>query len=223
MFQVGVNAGDDQAPWARNVEPCGYVGVRWVANSNRDAVYTVLNQINDARYRNYDVDGIPAGHDNYNYVVSTWEHVFTKDIHTKTESYYMWENDAVLGGTPSIGPTGFDAGGGLSPIRPYTTATHFPYTTHAYGVLNYTMFAIPTIAKDDFITVRNEFYRDASGFRTGFPGSYTSHTIGITHNFNKCLQFRPEIGYYRDWTGPAFDSGNARGIVIYGADMTLRF
>jgi hypothetical protein len=41
--------------------------------------------------------------------------------------------------------------------------------------------------------------------------------------FNKLFQIRPEIGYYRDWTGPAFDSGNARGMWQYGADATIRF
>lgn len=223
IVQAGLNAGDDQAPWGKNIEPSGYFGVRYVFSNNRDAVYTVLNQINDARYRNYTINGIPAGHDNYNYEVTTWEHVFTKNIHTKTEAYYMWENDAVLGGTPSIGPTGYGAGGGLADINSYSNLTHFPFTTQAFGVLNYTMFAIPTIAKDDFITIRNEFYRDASGFRLAFPGTYSSHTIGITHNFNKLLQIRPEIGYYRDWTGPAFDSGNARGMWQYGMDATIRF
>jgi len=228
IVQGGINCGDDQAFWGKNVEPSGYFGVRYVFGNNRDAVYSVLNQINDARYRRYFTNtpngDVETGHDNYNYEVTTWEHVFSKNIHTKTEAYYMWENDAVLGGTPSAGPIGYGTGGGLSPINSYSpNVFHFPFTTQAYGCLNYTMFAIPTIAKDDFITVRNEFYRDASGFRTGFPGMYTSHTIGITHNFNKCLQLRPEIGYYRNWTGDAFDSGFARGIWIYGADMTIRW
>jgi hypothetical protein len=220
IVQAGINCGDDMAPWYKGATPCGYVGVRWVADSNKDAFYTVLNQINDARYRSFDINGIPAGHDNYNYVVSTWEHVFSDKIHTNTEAYYMWENDAVLGGTPSVGPTGYGAGGGLAPINSYTDALHFPYTTQAFGVLNYTMFAI---SKNDFITFRNEFWKDASGFRAGVPGLYTDDTIGLTHNINKVMQVRPEIGYYRNWNNAAFDSGNARGMWLAGMDFTLRF
>ena len=59
--------------------------------------------------------------------------------------------------------------------------------------------------------------------RTGLPGTYTSHTIGLSHNFNALFQIRPEIGYYRNWDKPAFDLGTTRGIWLYGFDMTLRF
>jgi hypothetical protein len=79
------------------------------------------------------------------------------------------------------------------------------------------------LSKQDYITVRNEYYRDERGMRTGTPGSYTSHTIGLSHNFNAVFQVRPEIGYYRNWTNPAFDNGNTKGIWLYGFDMTLRF
>ena len=82
------------------------------------------------------------------------------------------------------------------------------------------MFAI---SKNDFITVRNEFWKDASGFRARVPGLYTDNTIGITHNFNKVMQMRPEIGYYRNWNNPAVDSFNARGLWLVGMDFTLRF
>jgi len=66
-------------------------------------------------------------------------------------------------------------------------------------------------------------YRDDKGMRTGFGGTYTSHAIGLSHNFNDVFQIRPEIGYYRNWNEPAFDLGTRRGIWLYGFDMTLRF
>jgi hypothetical protein len=90
----------------------------------------------------------------------------------------------------------------------------------AYGVLNYTMFGL---TKNDYITLRNEWWRDERGMRSGFAGTYTSHTIGLSHDFNSYFQIRPEIGYYRNWTEPAFDLGTKNGITLYGFDMTLRF
>ena len=213
LFQIGINAGDDMAPWYAGATPCGFAAFRWVSKENNDAFYTALNQIDNAEFRHFDVNGVPAGHDNYNYIVSTWEHRFCEDIHTKTEAYYMWERDAVVGGTPSLGvPQAFGGGGGIG-------AT-IPGLSQAYGVLNYTMFAI---SKEDYITVRNEYWRDETGFRAGFPGVYTSNTIGLSHNFNSVLQIRPEIGYYRNWTEASFDNGTKNGIVLYGFDVTLRF
>jgi hypothetical protein len=213
MVQGAIHAGTDMAPWYRGAALTGFLGLRWVAKDNNDAMYTCLNNINTAQFRHFEFDGQPFGHDNFNYIVTTWEHRFSEIAHTKTEAYFMWQRDAELGGTPSLGtPQSFGGGGGDGML--------LPGWSYAYGVLNYSMLAI---SKSDFITLRNEWYHDERGMRTGFPGNYTSHTIGLTHNFNSVLQIRPEIGYYRNWNNPAFDLGTHKGLVLYGFDMTLRF
>jgi hypothetical protein len=79
------------------------------------------------------------------------------------------------------------------------------------------------ISPKDFITFRNEYTRDEQGTRYGFAGAYTGHAIGWTHNFTPELQIRPEIGYYRNWTQPAFDNGARQGMLMFGCDVTLRF
>jgi Putative beta-barrel porin-2, OmpL-like. bbp2 len=211
--QAAIHAGTDMAPWYPGAIPTGMFGVRWVAEDNKDSVYTVLNAINDGRFRYFTFDGQPFGHDNFNYLVSTWQHAFSKEIHTKTEGYFMWQRDAVLGGTPSIGPLQpFGGGGGIGPTLPGTSL--------AYGFVNFTMFQL---SKQDFFTVRNEWWKDERGMRSGFPGNYTSNAIGLTHNFTPELQIRPEIGYYRNWNNPAFDLGTKKDMVLYGLDVTARF
>jgi hypothetical protein len=213
MAQAVIHSGTDMAPWYKGALATGAFGVRWVSQDNNDATYTWLNAINSAKFRHFEQYGQPLGHDNFNYVVSTWEHRFNKDIITKTEAYYMWQRDAELGGTPSAGPLKpFGGGGGDGILLPGLSLT--------YGVLNYTELAF---TRNDYITVRNEWWRDERGMRSGFPGTYTSHTIGLSHNFNSVFQVRPEIGYYRNWTNPAFDLGTKNGIWLYGFDMTLRF
>src|SRR5262249_29413568 len=200
-------------PWYKGATPCGMFGVRWVSQSNNDSIYTVLNQINTAKFRRFDLDGQPAGHDNFNYPVVTWQHRFNEIIHTKTEGYFMWENETVKGGTVSIGPPrSFGGGGGIG--------ADIPGTALAYGVVNYTMFQL---WKRGFITVRNEWWKDEDGMRSGFPGNYSSHTIGWTHNFTPWLQIRPEMGLYRNWNRPAFDLGTRQNMFLCGLDMTLRF
>jgi Putative beta-barrel porin-2, OmpL-like. bbp2 len=211
--QAAIHAGTDMAPWYKGAIPTGAFGLRWVSKSNNDAFYTWLNAINDAKFRRFDENGQPAGHDNFNYLVTTWEHRFNKMINTKTESYIMWQRDAVVGGTPSIGPVEpFGGGGGIG--------ANIPGTTLTYGVLNYTLIAF---SKRDFITIRNEWWKDEDGERSGFPSTYTSDAIGLSHNFTPDLQIRPEIGYYRSWTTPAFDNGTKRNQFMAGFDVTLRF
>jgi hypothetical protein len=213
MVQAGLIAGTDMAPWYFGALPTGFFGLRWVSKSNNDAFYTCLNEINNANFRYNTIDGQPAGHDNFNYLVSTWEHRFNTEIHTKTEGYIMWQRNAVMGGTPSIGTVQtFGGGGGIG--------AQIPGTALNYGFVNYTMFKT---SPKDFFTVRNEWWCDPQGERSGFPGVYTSHSIGITHNFTPLLQIRPEIGYYRNWTNPAFDNGARQGQLMAGFDMTLRF
>jgi hypothetical protein len=211
--QLVVHSGTDMAPWYKGSVLTGAAGVRWVSPENNDAVYAWLNAINSAEFRHFQQYGQPLGHDNFNYFVATWEHRFNKDIHTKTEAYYMWERNAEIGGTPSAGPVKpFGGGGG--------DGTLIPGFTQSYGVLNCTMFAF---TKKDYVGLRNEWYKDESGYRLGTRGAYTSHAINLSHYFNDVLIVRPEIGYYRNWENPAFDNGTRHGIWIYGFDLTFRF
>lgn len=211
--QACLHSGTDMAPWYIGATPTGMFGVRWVAPDNNDSVYLVLNAINNAKFRRFEFEGQPGGHDNFNYLVGTWQHKFCDHVHTKTEAYFMWQRDAVVGGTPSIGPVeSFGGGGGIGADIPGTTLT--------FGAVNYTMFML---SKKDFLTLRNEYWKDTDGERSSFPGNYSSHAIGWTHNFSEIWQIRPELGYYRNWDNPAFDLGAKKGMVLFGADITMRF
>jgi hypothetical protein len=213
MVQAGVHAGTDMAPWYKGAVPTGFLGVRWVAPGNNDSIYLVLNSINTAKFQRFKEDGQPAGHDNFNYLVGTWTHRFTPQIMTATESYFMWQRNAVVGGTPSIGPVrSFGGGGGIGKDISGTTLT--------YGVLNYTMFGI---SKRDYLTVRNEFWRDEDGERSGFATKYTSHTIGWSHQLSDVLMIRPEVGYFHSYDAKAFDLGRKSYMWQGGIDLTVRF
>lgn len=211
--QACIHSGTDMAPWYKGAVATGMFGVRWVSHDNKDSIYLVLNAINSAKFRRFEMYGQPLGHDNFNYLVGTWQHKFNEEINTKFEAYYMWQQGAVLGGTPSAGPVrSFGGGGGIGPDIPGMSKT--------YGLLNFTMFEL---SKKDLLTVRNEVWIDQQGERSGFPGTYTSHAVGYTHNFNSIVQIRPEIGYYRNWSNRAFDLGKRKGMILLGADMTVRY
>lgn len=211
--QGAIHAGTDMAPWYKRAVPTGMFGIRWVACDNNDSIYLVLNSINSAKFRRFHMYGQKLGHDNYNCLVGTWQHKFNDDINTKTEGYFIWQRDAVVGGTPSAGPVkSFGGGGGIG--------GDIPGTTWTYGVVNYLLFKF---TDKNFIAVRNEVWRDVDGARSGFFGTFTSHAVGLTHNFNSMIQIRPEIGYYRNWNNRAFDRGKRKAMFLGGFDMTLRF
>jgi hypothetical protein len=211
--QGAVHAGTDMAPWYKGALWTGAFGVRWVSLDNNDAMYTWLNAINGAKFRRFEQYGQPLGHDNFNYLVSTWEHRFSREFITKTEGYFMWQRDAVVGGTPSAGPVEqYGGGGGIGADIPGTTLT--------FGLVNFTIIQL---SKQDFITIRNEWWKDTDGERSGFRGNYTSNAIGLTHNFTPEVQFRPEIGFYRNWTTPAFDNGRRKNMAMLAFDWTIHF
>ncbi len=212
-FQAVLHSGTDMAPWYPGALPTGAFGIRWVSQSNNDAMYTWLNAINDAKFRYFQQYGTTMGHDNFNYVVSTWEHRFNPGLVTKTEGYFMWQRDAVVGGTSSIGPLeSFGGGGGLGAF--------IPGMTYTFGVVNFTEVQL---SKWDFLTFRNEWWKDTDGERSGYPSTYTSNAIGWSHNFGPNVQIRPEIGYYRSWTVPAFNNGTRKNEFMAAFDFTVHF
>ena len=213
MVQGVITAGTDMAPWYKGCLLTGAFGVRWVGDQQRRVLHLAQR---DQQRRVPPLPGVRPAVGARQFQLRR-DHVgapgHQRRSSTKTEAYYMWERNAEIGGTPSVGPIEpFGGGGG--------DGTLIPGYTQAWGVLNYTEFAL---SQQDYLTVRNEVYVDDSGFRTGTRGTYTSHAIGLSHNFNALFQVRPEIGYYRNWQADAFDNGTKRGIWQYGFDMTLRF
>ena len=211
--QAAIHSGTDMAPWYKGAIATGMAGVRWVSLDNNDSVYLVLNNINNAKFRHFEVDGQPAGHDNFNYVVGTWQHRFNQEIHTKLAGIYLWQRDGVVGGTPILGPNrSFADVGSRGPLLPGMSL--------AYGVLNYTMFQV---APRDYFTLRNEWWRDERGMRSGFASHYSTHAVGFSHQFNDVVMIRPEVGYYHSYTVPAFSRGRDSDMVMGGLDMTFRY
>jgi hypothetical protein len=65
-------------------------------------------------------------------------------------------------------------------------------TVWAGGILNYTCYRF---APNAFLTVRNEWWDDPNGYRSGYSSSYDENAIGITYWPNKLIMLRPEIRF----------------------------
>jgi hypothetical protein len=106
----------------------------------------------------------------------------------------------------------FGGGGGIGADIPGASLT--------YGLVNYTAYAV---SKRDYFTLRNEWWRDEKGARSGFATNYSSHTVGWSHQLSDSIAIRPEVGYYRSCDAKAFDLGRQHHLWMGGLDVIVRF
>jgi hypothetical protein len=234
MVQTGIHAGADMAPWAPGALPTLECYLRWVSKSNNDSIFGGIDSLNNGRFRlarqtllaeqtakffGTTPAPIPA-HDNLQQFNITWGHRFSRRIHTQTEAYYLYTFDALQGGTVNNGPS-----------YPYNALTgpgaYLPGLSTAWGFVNYTLFKI---TDKDYIAVRPvDYLIDPRGWRTGFPTTYSSWTVGWVHHFSDLLTIRPEIRYERalSYNGgnivTPFDNGTRRYQFTFGMDLIQRF
>jgi Putative beta-barrel porin-2, OmpL-like. bbp2 len=240
MYQLGIHAGSDMAPWYQASIPTLESYLRWTSKSNNDSLYGGVDGLNNGRYRlareTVEVGEMaqalttitghtvtpPAvpGHDNLQQFNLTWGHRFNRRLHMMTEAYYLYSFDALAGGTVSNGAP-----------RPFNELTGpgalLPGTSRAWGFVNYTACKI---TDHDYITLRPvDYLIDERGWRTGFPTTYASWTIGWCHRFSDYLTIRPEIRYERALSShdgvpvTPFDNGTRRYQFTLGADLIQRF
>jgi hypothetical protein len=197
--QVGIFNGTDVALWQRDPgnQPTGTVMVQWTAPNQRDSIYAGDNAFNNGDF----------GYNNLQQIVGTWTHKFNDKIYTATEALYMYMNDARTHPTAAVP---FQSG--AFPIKP-------GYAPE-WGIVNYTMFQISSPA---FLTIRNEFYNDIVGGRTGHATKYSEHSVGITWWPNKLLTLRPELRFDRSYDTAAFDNGGRRNQLVASMDFIIHY
>ena len=205
---AGIHAGDDVAPWNHAAHPTGMFMVRWVSKSNNDSLYGGIDSINNGKFKD--------GHDNLQQSNLTWTHRFneTGTFLTSTEVYYLYQSHALVGGTVNNGPghAWFEGVGPGSPI-----AGNAP----AIGIVNYTEVKL---SKRDFLSIRPlDILVDKKGERTGFPTTYESWTVGVTHRFNELISTRPEVRYEYAYSARPWDNGLRKGQLMFAIDAIIRF
>jgi hypothetical protein len=74
-----------------------------------------------------------------------------------------------------------------------------------------------------FFTVRNEYFKDKVGSRTGFATQYTEHSIGITYWPDKLITIRPELRFDHSYDVPAYNNGRDRSQLAFVTDVIFHF
>ena len=195
MLQLGLSAGNDVAPWigAPNAKPTfnGCVAYTW--QEGRDNHYACLNSFNSGKY----------AYNNVQSVYYTWFHKFGSSAwHSGTEWWYMWEKQV-----PNIGPSAPSGSASLLITGANGAFCNNPMaltcTASEEAVVNYVE---RQFGKRDYLTIRNEFFDDMQGQRTGTKTRYSEHLLGWGHWIGTTILLRPELRLEHSYDRPAYDS-----------------
>jgi hypothetical protein len=195
MVQVALSAGNDVAPWVGepNAKPTLSTCVTYAWQEGRDSHYACLNSLNSGKY----------AYNNLQSVYYTWYHKFGHSSwHTATEWWYMWEKDV-----PNISPGAPAAAASLLVTGANgafcDSLTVLSCTAPEEAVVNYVE---KQFSKHDYLTIRNEFFDDMRGQRTGTKTRYSEHLVGWGHWVGTTILFRPELRFEHSYDLPAYDS-----------------
>jgi hypothetical protein len=198
--QAGVCAGVDVAPWETQdpgCQPTGTVMIQWISDNQKDSLYWGANAFNNGDF----------GYNNLQAFVGTWTHKFNDKWQTATESWYMYEHSASTAPTASV-----PYQSGAFPVRPGFAPE--------WSILNYTSYRL---GPSTFVCLRNEYFDDFVGARTGFDTAYTEHALGLTWWPDKLITVRPEIRLDHAVNKPAYDNGTRYMQFSASCDVIFHF
>ena len=129
----------------------------------------------------------------------------------QTEAWYMFEKDVPACSGQTNTPGGLSLPFGCAPI---------PGFTQEWAIVNYINWQI---TYRDSISLRNEFFNDQNGQRTGTATRYYGVGLSWTHFFKQNVFIRPEMVYYQAMDNPAFQQGTKFTQLVAAVDFVVRF
>lgn len=198
-IQAGIDCGTDVAIWQSDPgrQVTGTVMIQWTAPNQMDSVYAGANSFNNGEF----------GYNNLQQFVGTWTHKFSDKIYSATEAWYMYMLDATSHPTKDV------------PFQNGFFPVHDGYAPE-WAVVNYTMFRL---SPGTFFTVRNEYFDDKVGSRTGFATQYSEHSIGITWWPDKIITIRPELRFDHSYEAKAYNNGRDASQLAFVTDVIYHF
>lgn len=75
----------------------------------------------------------------------------------------------------------------------------------------------------DYLSIRNEYFNDIKGQRTGYRTQYSEHLIGWGHWFGTTVLIRPELRFERAYNTPAYNNGTKKSQFVFAGDVIYHF
>ena len=220
ILQLGLTTGSDTAPWAMEVpgdQPTGSVMVQYISPNGRDSFYVGMNSFNNGKF----------GFNNLQECIESYSHKFNETWWTTFEAQYMYTNGCTTEPTKSVPFVD-----GFYPTK--------PGYAWAGGLVNYTCCRI---APNAFLTFRNEYWDDPTGYRSGYSSAYYEGSVGATWWPDKLTCVRPEIRFDHCFASHglesasgadntsgvpmrmngAYDNGTKQSQLTFAVDVTFHF
>jgi Putative beta-barrel porin-2, OmpL-like. bbp2 len=212
--QAGVSGGCETAVWISNAKLTGDACAAYSWKDGGDTLYACANSINSGKY----------AYNNLSAYYLTWYHKINATWHTDTEAWYQYERvvpNLCYGLSPCISygsnaNIGANAGEitGPSLITGANGAQCNPLATHCfapdYAIVNYLEYEFNH--HHSSLNIRNEFFDDIKGQRTGNKTSYSEHLVGFDFWVGSTVTFRPELRFEHSYGVPAYDSPSVNGV-----------
>jgi hypothetical protein len=220
LLQLNLMDGVDIAPWETQDpgdQPTLGCNVQYIGSGGKDSFYVGCNSINNGTF----------GFNNLQECIESYSHKFNDKWWTTFEGQYMWTDHCTTGATAKVPIQDgfFPTKNGFCPVG---------------GIVNYTMYRF---APNAFFTIRNEWWDDPTGYRSGYSSAYYEGSLGMQYWPNKLIMLRPEIrfehafehnglasasagfngnGAPANFAGP-YDNGTKQSQVTLAMDITYHF
>lgn len=208
MVQVGLSAGNDVAPWVGepNAKPTLNACVGYTWHTGWDNIYVCDNSTNSGKY----------AYNNLQAYYVTWYHKINSSWHTDTESWYMWEKGVPNVNNPAATPLLITGANGAV----CNSASELRCYAPEWAIVNYLE---KQFSRRDYLTIRNEYFNDIKGQRTGFRTQYSEYLIGWGHWFGTTVLIRPELRFEHAYDTPAYNAGTKKSQLVFASDVIFHF
>ena len=89
-----------------------------------------------------------------------------------------------------------------------------------WAIVNYTE---KEFNKSNYLSIRNEYFDDIRGQRTGFKSRYTESFLGWGHWVGSTVLFRPELRFEHSYDARAYSNGTKSSQFVFASDVIFFF
>jgi hypothetical protein len=128
----------------------------------------------------------------------------------------MWEKNVPNVNSPAAAPLFITGANGAICASSSDVTCYAP----EWAITNY---LVKEFSTRDYLTIRNEYFNDIVGQRTGFKTQYSEHLIGWGHWIGTTVLIRPELRFEHAYDAPAYNAGTKKSQFVFASDVIYHF